>query len=134
MKDAKKPLSKSGSTEKLPDNNTLIGNRNLRKKPRSCTDRALQIDDNTAHEILKRLPNHNTQYATFAKILIKCGELLTGKANPLGGVNLSNVANSSINPRIEDLGLTVDCRTPEKKIINQHGNQSGQKYWGFYPL
>ena len=120
--------------ENSQDNNTPSGNKSLRKKPRPCTDKPLRIDSDMEHEILKRLPNHNTQYATFAKILIKRGELLTGKANPLAGVNLSDVANKIINPRIKDLGLVVDCRTPEKIIINRHGNKSGQVYWGFHPL
>ena len=129
MKDNKfTPSDKGANGKKLPPKNST------RKTPRPSTDRPIKINDVIAHEILKRLPNHNTQYATFAKILIKRCELLTGKANPMSGVNLSNIANKLINPRIKDLGLVVDCRTPEKRIINQHGNISGQKYWGFYNL
>jgi len=109
-------------------------NNTTRKKPRPATERPLKIDSNLEHEILKRFPSQDSQYVAFAKLLIKRRELLTGKANPFAGVNLSDVANKLINPRIKDLGIRVDCRIPEEKILNRYGHRSGQMYWGFYPL
>ena len=117
-----------GAIDKPSANNTT------RKKPRPATERPLKIDSDLENEILKRFPKINSQYAGFARAILREGEVLTGQGNRWGGVNLSNLARRSINPKIRDLGVCADCRYPKEKISTQYKTRSGQVYWGFYPL
>ena len=109
-------------------------NNTTRKKPRPATERPLKIDADLENEILKRFPKINSQYAGFARSMLRDGEVLTGQGNRWGGVNLSNLARRSINPKIKELGICADCRYPKEKISTQYKTRSGQVYWGFYKL
>ena len=48
--------------------------------------------------------------------------------------NISDLVNSFINPRIEDLNLQVACFRPSKPIKNKFGQKTGQNLWSFFRI
>jgi hypothetical protein len=49
-------------------------------------------------------------------------------------VNISDIVNKFINPRIHHLGLVVACTRPPKVILNRFNQRTGQVHWAFYRL
>lgn len=129
MKDDKRTPSGKGaqknSISKFNRKSPLLRNK-LRHKP-------VKPDNYLTNSLLSALPNPNTQTYEFLKIICINPDSLTGSCNPLGGVNLSSVAKI-INKYIAYLGYVVDCRQPEVRKKNRHGNLSNQFYWGIYKL
>ena len=113
------------STSKFNRKSPLLRNR--------LEDKPVNPDDSLTNRLLDTLPNPNTQTYEFLKVICTNPDSLTGKCNPLGGVNLSSVANIT-NKYIEHLGYVVDCRQPEKRKKTRHGTLSNQFYWGVYKL
>ena len=129
MRDDKRAPSDKGTHRNKPANNST------RKSPtyrNSTNEKPLKPDDSMTAYLMGLLPNENTQYASFLKILCTKPDALTGKCNPFAGVNLSSVA-SLLNKYIAGSGYVVDCRQPEKRKKNRFGNLSNEFLWGIYP-
>lgn len=87
------------------------------------------LDEQSKNVILEQF-RKNTQSYRIVEYLSDKPKVPTGELNASSATgNISQIANTCINPKIEILGYRIACEKPLNPIYNKFGQQSLQHVW-----